>query len=298
MLNEKQIHGALFGYSGSFDPEAVMASFQVHGQTPEDGVIRNFLGTRIPPSVFPSILTDMAGHVEPLPVPGNWHADIAEWGAALFSVQQAKDLYRIVELGCGWGCWITNMGNAARARGLKVDLIGIEGDSYHLASARQVLEMNGFSDTQARVFHGVAGPRPGKAIFPVHATEGENWGAEPVFDPSPEALAKAENDPGAQVLECMPLGQLSQGQRIDLLHIDIQGAETDFVRGNQDQMNAHVARVLIGTHSRAIEGDLCRHFLDLGWQMEIERPALNEIVDGRPDIRIDGVQLWANPALV
>jgi len=58
-----------------------------------------------------------------------------------------------------------------------------------------------------------------------------------------------------------------------------------------------VKRVLIGTHSRAIEGRLFTHFETLGWRLEMERPALAPPVAGRPEIKIDGVQLWANPAL-
>ncbi len=297
MLSSTQIHGVLNGYSGAFDATALISEFQVPDQQGEPGIIRNFLSTRIPSSVHPSILTAMEGQVEGLPIPGNWHADIAEWGAALYTVTKARDIYRIVELGCGWGCWIANMGMAARARGLAVDLIGIEADSYHLSSARQVLELNGFDGDTARLVHGVAGPETGKAIFPVHDTEGENWGGEPVFSPTADQIVEAQANPRKQVLDCLTLGDLSQGQRIDLLHIDIQGGEVDFVENNFDQISAHVARVLIGTHSRDIEGRLCTHFLDRGWQFEMERPALNELVNGRPEIRIDGVQMWANPTL-
>ncbi len=56
-------------------------------------------------------------------------------------------------------------------------------------------------------------------------------------------------------------------------------------------------RVLIGTDSRVIEGQLCGHFLGHGWRMEMERPALAPLLNGRPEIRIDGVQMWANPEL-
>ncbi len=298
----QKITAALFDYFCEFDAEALLASFQQPDQAAEPGIIRNFLGTRITPAVYPSVLTAMAGTVEPVPHPGNWHADIAEWAAALRTVALAQahgqTVYRIVELGCGWGCWLTNMGVAARARGLAVDLIGIEGDRYHLQSARDVLQLNGFAPDQFALHHGVAGPKSGKAIFPVHAVEGANWGAEPVFYPPEQTLRAAEKDPRVQVLDCFPLDQLSQGQPIDLLHIDIQGAEYDYVHGNAQAMARHVRRVLIGTHSRILEGQLCAHFLSLGWQMEMERPVIAPLVHGKPETRIDGVQMWANPGLI
>jgi FkbM family methyltransferase len=297
----RPIHDGLFNYFCEFDAEALIDSFHLHGQTPEPGLICNFLGTRIPPSVFPQVLDNLAGTLEGRPWPGNWHADIAEWAAALRTVERAQAAgqpgYRIVELGCGWGCWITNMGVAARSRGLQVDLIGIEGDRYHLQSARDVLQMNGFQPDQFALHHGVAGPRPGKAIFPVHAVDGSNWGAEPVFYPPEPTLRAAASDKRVQVLDCFTLDQLAHGQPIDLLHIDIQGAEHDYVQGNVQAMTSHVRRVLIGTHSRIIEGQLFAHFLGLGWRMEMERPAIAPLFGGKPEVRIDGVQMWANPGL-
>ena len=63
-------------------------------------------------------------------------------------------------------------------------------------------------------------------------------------------------------------------------------------------MQTHVRRVLIGTHSRAIEGRLEEIFLKAGWRMEMDRPAIAPLQDGKPVIYIDGVQMWANPDLV
>ncbi|MGR3374994.1 MAG: class I SAM-dependent methyltransferase [Pseudooceanicola nanhaiensis] len=296
-LSQEQMHQALWQYYTEFDAREVLERFAAEGREATPGQIINFLGTRVEPAVFPPVLEAMAGSLEPLPLPGNWHADIAEWAAALHSVALASGTYRIVELGCGWGCWITNMGVAARRRGLEVDLVGIEGDAHHLANARRTLELNGFEPGQYRLNHGIAGPRPGRAIFPLNPDDGSNWGGSATFDPDPETLRAAEADPAVQVLDCMTLEQLGGGWQIDLLHIDIQGAETEFVTGNADQLRRFVKRVLIGTHSRQIEGDLCAHFLDAGWRLEMERPAVTPLRDGRPWTWIDGVQLWANPEI-
>jgi hypothetical protein len=40
--------------------------------------------------------------VEGIPIPANWHADIAEWAAALRAVELAEETFTVVELGCGW----------------------------------------------------------------------------------------------------------------------------------------------------------------------------------------------------
>jgi hypothetical protein len=300
---KRPLHAALWHYYCEFDAEGLLAEFHDTAQLAEPGIIRNFLGTRIEPLVYPPLLTDKTGTVEGLPAPGNWHADIAEWAAALYSVAQAqaagRGVYRIVELGCGWGCWISNMGVAARRVGLKVDLAGVEGDRNHLVNARRVMELNGFAPSDYRLLHGIAGPRPGKAIFPDPSAGNAHWGGEPEFYPQAARLAEATAmaGKGVQVLDVMTLDALGGGGIIDLLHIDIQGAEADYVAGNADAMAKSVRRVLIGTHSRAIEGRLMTHFETAGWRLEMERPAIAPLVGGAPQIRIDGVQMWANPKL-
>ncbi|MEX0308863.1 MAG: class I SAM-dependent methyltransferase [Tateyamaria sp.] len=291
------LHEALFHYYCEFDAVALLNQCMVPGLSPTADALTNFLGTRIPAKIHPDILAPMMGHVEGVPNPGNWHADIAEWAAALRAVSLARDTFRIVELGCGWGCWLVNTGVAARARGLKVDLIGVEGDANHLANAAETLALNGFAPDQFALHHGVAGPKPGKALFPNAAAGTAGWGGEAVFYPDDQTLGRAKADPNVQVLDCLTLSDMAKGAPIDLLHIDIQGAEADYVAGSAAAIAAQVKRVLIGTHSRAIEGRLCAFFLDHGWRLEMDRPAIAPPAQGRPEIAIDGVQMWSNPAL-
>jgi len=295
MNNHSDPRNALYHYYCEYDALAVMRRFQVADQTPEPGVLKNFMGVRVPTKVYPPILDKMGGTVEELPNPGNWHADIAEWGAALLSVVRAKENYRIVELGCGWGCWLVNMGAAARTLGLQLDLIGIEGDQNHLANACDVLMLNGFSEADFRLYHGVAAPKPGKAVFPNPAAGTAAWGGEAVFYPDRRALKMAKNDPTKQILDCHTLPELSGDKDINLVHVDIQGAELGFVTGNIAALNSHVHRILIGTHSRIIEGQLMATFEEAGWLLEMERPAIAPPHAGKSVLRIDGVQLWRNP---
>ena len=293
------LHQALFHYYCEFDAVALIDSFAVPGLAGTPGTLTNFMGLKVPVAVFPPVLAAMDGQVEGVPNPGNWHADIAEWAAALYAVQaaQPRGNVRVVELGCGWGCWLNITGMAARHLGLDIALIGIEGDANHLANARATLDLNGFASNDYRLVHGIAAPARGRAIFPGPAAGEAGWGGEAIFDPDAATLNRAEQDPAVQVLDCFPLPDLSDGDAIDLLHIDIQGAEADFARGNLAAMQSHVRRVLIGTHSRVIEGQLQDLFLTAGWRMEMDRPAIAPLVDGVPQIHIDGVQMWANPAL-
>lgn len=286
----------LFHFYCEFPAIELIDEFTVQDVSPTRDLATNFLGVKMPARVMPSILGSKLGTVESPPIPGNWHADIAEWASALLSVREARDTYRIVEVGCAWGCWLNNMGVVAKRNGLKIDLIGIEGDVGHLKNAESTLKINGIAEHEFQLFNGVAAPKKGLALFPKIETSGENWGTEAIFYPDDEALSSLRKAKTHVELDCYTLADLSNGKPIDLLHIDIQGAELDFVIASFEQISSFVKRVLIGTHSRYLEGCLMKHFLDHGWRLEMERPQISEVVNGSPENRIDGVLLFKNPS--
>ena len=80
----------LRAYYCSFDAEAVLKRFTPHAVDPHEGLITNFLGVKVTPEVIPQHFRHKTGLEEPQPDPGNWHADIAEWAAALLSVEKAN----------------------------------------------------------------------------------------------------------------------------------------------------------------------------------------------------------------
>jgi hypothetical protein len=55
--------------------------------------------------------------------------------------------------------------------------------------------------------------------------------------------------------------------------------------------------MVIGTHSRQIEGRLLETLLQAGWQLEMERPALLGVAL-MPSVHVDGVQGWRNLKLL
>jgi FkbM family methyltransferase len=291
------INSCLRAYYCSFDAEAVLKRFTPHAVDPHEGLITNFLGVKVTPEVIPEHFRHMTGLVEPPPDPGNWHADIAEWAAALWSVEQAEDSYSIVELGCGWGCWLNNTGTAAAQKGLSLSLIGVEGDLGHVNDARKTLRLNGFREQDCKIIHGIVAAKRGKSFFPISGHHANEWGSQAVFFPD-EERATALRAAGQHLeLDCFTLAEVCAEKVTDLLHIDIQGAELDFVRGSLTDMNRLVKRCLVGTHSRELDGALFGEFLQLGWRLEMERPTVHGIQNGYPQVLIDGVQLWRNPTL-
>ncbi|TIL82917.1 MAG: class I SAM-dependent methyltransferase, partial [Mesorhizobium sp.] len=264
--------------------------------TADPSYVTNFLGVRVAPRFFPGILDGKAGTIEPIPIPANWHADIAEWAAALRAVDLASGRFRVVELGCGWGCWLNNTGVAARNRALAVELIGIEGDSEHVAYAHEAMAANGFSGNEFRIIHGVAAPEKGVALFPVVENAGASWGSEPILSATAAQIKEASASGQYQQLSAFSLAEIVSDEPVDLLHIDIQGGEADFIDAAIADLNRFVRYIVIGTHSRQIEGRIMSILLSHGWKLEMERPAIIRLVEGCPQISVDGVQGWLSPA--
>lgn len=291
--------GPFFHYNTSFDAIETIRAHAVHGLKPLAGHLTNFLGVRINPKFFPTILAERAGQVEPIPIPANWHADIAEWAVALRAVDLARETFTMIELGCGWGCWMNNTGFAARSAGKAVHLIGIEGDEGHIKFANEALATNGFTSDQITLLRGVAAAHSGVALFPRAENSGEVWGSEPVFGVTEEQSRAAVASGSHDVVPMVSLSEaIGARDRIDLLHIDIQGGEANLIRDCIHVLGEKVAYILIGTHSREIEGRLFEYLLGAGWLLEMERPALLTLHAGAPIVTVDGVQGWRNPRLL
>ncbi|HET7715278.1 MAG TPA: class I SAM-dependent methyltransferase [Bauldia sp.] len=282
-----------FFYNSSFDVAAVIKAHEDPARTPKAGHVVNYLGVAINRDFLP-LLKDVP-ELEGPPIPANWHADMAEFGAALRAVDLAHGRFTMIELGCGWGCWMNITGVAARRRGLAVRLIGVEGDEGHIGFAHKALATNGFAASDYVLHRGIAAARPGVALFPRQEHAGNRWGLEPVFGASEAEADAAVRGGRYDRLPMISLEAAIGGEpRIDLLHIDIQGGEADLIRDCRELLSAKVGYIVVGTHSRQIEGRVMEDLLAAGWKLEIERPGVFSIVDGVPVVTVDGVQGWRN----
>lgn len=288
-----------FAYNSNFDALDTMRRHEVHGLIPAEGFQTNWLGVKVDPKIYP-FLADSGGTLDPFPYPANWHADIAEWAAALQAVDNApRTSFTMIELGCGWGCWMNNMGVAAKRTGRNVHVIGIEGDEGHLQFAQEALARNGFGADEYTLHRGIAAATSGTALFPRQEHAGHSWGLEPVFGATEEQQVQAAASGSHDILSMVPLADaIGQHSRIDLLHIDIQGGEADLVERCLPLIKEKVAYMVIGTHSKHIEARLYEIMAATDWRIEMERPAFYQVTSTKPELIVDGVQGWRNPALM
>jgi FkbM family methyltransferase len=233
-----------------------------------------------------------------LPIPANWHADMAEFAGVLRAVDLTRDRFTMIELGCGWGCWMVNSGVAAKRRGRRIRLIGVEGDEGHIGFAKETLATNHISPVSYTLRHGVAGAVSGVALFPRQDQSGEHWGLEPKFDPTPDQRNYAIATGDYRELPVIALDDIIGNEsRISLLHMDIQGGEAGLIRDCIQTLTSKVMYLVIGTHSREIEGILMGLLRSAGWTLEIERPSIFALTSTGPVTTVDGVQAWLNTRL-
>jgi hypothetical protein len=238
----------------------------------------------------------------PLPDDG-FHAEALEYIAIADSVKRAGSRYCIAELGAAWGPWLGLGGVMARSRGVKeIELIGVEALPARFELLRQHLAVNslrpadgGETNTGAvscRLISGAA-----------TVTRTEVWFPDvPVTDLGP-AVSESESGRdyrGKRVrnlrVEGYPLTEILRDAYVDLLHVDVQGAELDLVRANLDLLAERVRAMMIATHSRVIEGALIELLYEHGWELELEKPCR---VAWRPHppsqeamTELDGCQYW------
>ncbi|MDL9999596.1 class I SAM-dependent methyltransferase [Variovorax sp. J22P240] len=288
-----------YAYFSNFDAIEMIRRHEVHGLHPTPGFQTNWLGVLVDPKIHPFLATS-GNQLEPVPLPANWHADIAEWAAVLQSVENApRDSFTMIELGCGWGCWMNNAGVAARRTGRKVHVVGVEGDAGHIQFAQEALMRNGFRSDEFTIYRGIAAAACGTALFPRQEHAGHSWGLEPVF-----GATQAEQDEAAafgshDILPMIALADaIGEHSRVDLVHIDIQGGEADLVEQCMSLIDQKVAYLVIGTHSKKIEARLFDLLGEAGWRIEMERPAFYDVKSTRPILYVDGLQGWRNPLLM
>ena len=286
-----------FHYDAAFDPSEVIRRHAASEVLPSPEHVTNYLGVRIDPRFLPDILIGRAGTIEPVPLPANWHADIAEWGAALRAVDLATGSFTAIECGCGWACWLSNTGVAARRKGLEVMLLGIEADEQYVSFANHSLLLNGFSPKHFSIRLGISAGRAGVAYFPRLPTGGTDWGRSPIFVTGASPSDHTDFTGTHMPLPCVPLQDLPHGGRVDLLHVDIQGGELTLLSESLAFLIRHVAYIVIGTHSRSIEGRLWDLLSSNRFVLEVDRPAIHDLAP-TPVLRVDGVQAWRNTDLL
>jgi FkbM family methyltransferase len=296
-------HIALQVFSGYKDEDlGIFSDFHNPDARPQAGFITDFLGCRTRTSFLWQEARRLDGRLLPVPVPGDYHAETIEWIGLLKAVRSAQQQYVAMELGAGFGTWTVAGGAAARSRQIKnIRLYAVEGDPEHFNCLRQHFIDNGFDPAKHKLLQAAVGASAGVASWPVldAAASYENWGLRP--------MGSTHDYTGRRFQKTIPVTVLAMKDLLleepswDLVHIDVQGEEVAICRSAIEELNARVRWLIIGTHSRKLDGDLLELLGSAGWILENEKPSKFTFTPHYVTLEalttLDGTQVWRNPRL-
>jgi FkbM family methyltransferase len=275
-----------------------------------EGFVVNRLGVRTRVSSLWDEAQQLVGTVIPAPVLGDFHGSPAEWIGLLKSVRSATKKFVAMELGAGWGPWLVAGAVAARNNGIKdAFLLAVEADPGHFISLRQHFIDNGLNPEQHRLIHAAVGSQHGWARWPFVESRSD-WGSRPI-------PIETVGSPGSDMTISDYLGRrfskyvdievmsivdlLTEQPRWDFLHMDVQGDEAEICQSGLELLSERVHWLVVGTHSRTIEGRVLSMFMANGWVLESEIPVSFVFRPGAPTQEAmterDGTQVWCNPRL-
>ncbi len=221
-----------------------------------------------------------------------------EWLALLEAILEARRTLVIFELGAGYGRWLVAAACAARLRrpDLTVKLLGVEPEPKHFEYMLQHFRENQLNPQAHELVEAVLNGSGRSAHFIVgHPQE---WYGQAIV---PEGFAM-DAYPAARTvsLPAVKLVDLLQPYAyVDLIDMDIQGAELEVIEPSIEAMTRTTRRVFVSTHSQEIHAALAGIFQKAGWSLvamhgwtgDYEDSLFGKILFG------DGIQYWINPRI-
>lgn len=301
------------GYLGD-DPERIRAIMPTDTAV-DPTCFTDAMGVKVSLDYCPWIW-DRTGVVETrIPIPTDTYlGEAIEYVGFAVAVERAtgRDTLTIVELGAGWGPWVSlGSVNAHRLGFPNARIVAFEADGVRYNALRQHLALNNIVPADAPA-EGEAGGYQWKLHHAAAHWEDSvlYWPAESnVLDAGMAAITDpdATNDYRGQPIATIEVKAVSVTRAlahldiIDFMHIDIQGGEEDLLPRIIDDLQTKVRVLFLGTHSRKIEGDFIQMLGDRGWHLFRERPCQFYPMSDAPTLvgrtYMDGAQLWINPRL-
>jgi FkbM family methyltransferase len=230
-------------------------------------------------------------------LPSPKYEDYYEWIDLLEAIDQAGDSFTMIELGAGYGRWIANGYFAAArhrdGRRRTLTLIAAEADARRFEWMRQHLGDNNIAVDPRHLLQLAVAEHHGFSLFPLSSVYRYGDALAAIDSATAEGLqerlaqlyqdgVRACSIPGEphpyQITRLVPASDiiaLAEGV-VDVVHMDIQGAEVGAIQGSIACINEKVKRMHIGTHSPEIEDSLYRLLVANGWAIKRFYPGLTD----------------------
>ena len=285
-----------------------------HGEVPA-GYGVDFLGTKTR-AQFVQGLETWCGLKETLyPDPDE---EYFEWIDLLESVVAAKGSYTMIDLGAGYGRWAVRAAYAMKQYNghLPCRLIAVEAEPVVFKWMGLHFNDNGVDTKRHSLIHRAISEDPGKVLFYIGGPRGgpfdlspDTWYGQRLtkdYDVASEFKYDGKYS-GFRVrchksgwrsikLRSVSLGSLLKDlERVDLIHMDMEGQELPSIRLNIEALNAKVKRLNIGTHGKEIESELRQLLSAHRWQCLADYSLFSTSETPWGTIYFEnGVQSWVN----
>jgi len=238
-----------------------------------------------------------------------------EWIDVIEAVKAARGGFVMVELGAGYGRWLVRAVAALlRFNPLPFRLVAVEAEPTHFEWLHEHLRDNDI-DPKGQTLIEVAVNATGEPVkFYVGNPSG--WYGQAIAPGTPahrlwriflrarSFLGARRTRAGDQDGGTMPVRGITLDTildplpRVDLIDLDVQGAELEVLGASVERLDARVKRVHIGTHGADIEDGLRALFRGHGWRLVNDYPSQSRSATPYGEIEFqDGVQTWVNPRL-
>jgi len=220
-----------------------------------------------------------------------------EWISLLESINVAQGKFTMIELGAGYGRWLVSAVKALKQKkDIPYYLIGVEAEPEHFQMMRNHFHNNGLNPDEHICIKAAVTDNDDTALFAVgHAKE---WWGQAIMKKSSIIQSEYKNAHVEKIKAISFNTILNPLSYVNLIDIDVQGAEFKALAASADQLDSKVKRVHIGTHSRKIEKNLRKLFKSLGWTNVYDFECQRENATPFGKIKFgDGVQCWINEKL-
>jgi FkbM family methyltransferase len=219
-----------------------------------------------------------------------------EWIAVLEAVLEAQKTFTMFELGAGYGRWLVAAVCAARQQrpDLSFKLVGVEPEPTHFRFLHQHFLDNGLDPKDHQLIEAAVNATGETVHFIVGHPE--EWYGQAIV-PEGFIMQAYPTARTTQVSAVKLVDLLESHSYVDLIDMDIQGAELGVVLSSIDAMTAKARRAYISTHSPDIHSKLAHTFTAAGWTLvEIYGwTGDKEETQFGPITFSDGIQYWLNP---
>lgn len=239
-----------------------------------------------------------------------------EWLDLLETLESSAGRYTFVELGAGFGRWCTRAAVMARRLGKQCRAVAYEADPVHFQWLQKTVLDNELAGPEFSIHQMAVGVTSEPQEFYVGKPDAQGgidprgwYGQSLVPEYHHRNVEKLQNDyNGEQAYEdevgwksitvlSTTLDQILQQETcVDLLDMDVQGAERHIIPASIKSLSDKVKRLHIGTHSNQIDADLIATMSDANW-LNV-RTYLSKHSQETPVGTIafqDGIQTWMNP---